>query len=404
MELLELNKNNNNNNDILKQMKKYEYIVDYLKTTNYNFNYKPIISKSLIKFFKLIYKQIKQSYLEVIKIKLNKKVINNNYKLKTNKFISKNIVNSINNTVKEYYNFSCKLNDLNVNINYAKLQSDYNIEKIKNDIYNILACLYLIKSFCKKSDFNNINIYLYKTKFSKHLPQNNVKILDCEHVNSGYTLLGNSYRDLIIYREEEWFKVFIHECFHAFKLDFNGELSKEASDKINKIIPIKNTIKIEEAYSETWAKILNCCIYSYTTTHNVKKFIKTCVLILKYEIYYSIIQMNKVLLYNNIIYDYINDNKTNKINLSTYIEKSNVFSYYVISTILLFNYREFIKLTLENNETICNFNKTTENIDNLVSFIERKISKKRFIKIIHLFQNHHIIFNNNALSMSLVEL
>ena len=42
------------------------------------------------------------------------------------------------------------------------------------------------------------------------------------HVNSGYTYTCKENNEIVIYREEEWLKVLIHESFHAYGLDFSS--------------------------------------------------------------------------------------------------------------------------------------------------------------------------------------
>ena len=65
---------------------------------------------------------------------------------------------------------------------------------------------------------------------ARELSKNEDKsMLSSYHVNTGYTqhsLINSNYKDIIIFRKEEWFKVFIHECIHAYNLDFNMALLK----------------------------------------------------------------------------------------------------------------------------------------------------------------------------------
>ena len=71
-------------------------------------------------------------------------------------------------------------------------------------------------ALCGKS----IKIILFDTTLKKILPQSLIDILGAEHCNSAVTTTCSQKGDIIIYRREEWFKVFIHETFHLLCLDF----------------------------------------------------------------------------------------------------------------------------------------------------------------------------------------
>ena len=65
----------------------------------------------------------------------------------------------------------------------------------------------------QKMIFINIkNLYLF-TNHKKLLPSKEI-ILNTSHVNSAYTYACRE-DTMTIFRQEEWFKVFIHETFHC---------------------------------------------------------------------------------------------------------------------------------------------------------------------------------------------
>ena len=77
---------------------------------------------------------------------------------------------------------------------------------------------YTVSNSCSKQ----VNVYVYFTHFKKHLPQNQVFVLDCINVNTGFAHVcrKDSVTDIVIFRQEEWYKVLLHETFHNFGLDF----------------------------------------------------------------------------------------------------------------------------------------------------------------------------------------
>jgi hypothetical protein len=86
------------------------------------------------------------------------------------------------------------------------------------------------------------------------------------HVNSGFTMPcgKNGPNQIYVYREEEWFKVLIHETIHAFGLDFStADLAapdtRAALAAIDTVFPGVaaaggNRICLFEAYTECWAE------------------------------------------------------------------------------------------------------------------------------------------------------
>jgi hypothetical protein len=69
------------------------------------------------------------------------------------------------------------------------------------------------------------------------------------------------------------------------------------------------------------------------------------------------------------------DEKTDvSANLRTtlYKEDTNVLSYYVITTILIYNYQSFLYWCKTNNTSMLQFKKTTSNLKSFCNFIEKK--------------------------------
>ena len=71
-----------------------------------------------------------------------------------------------------------------------------------------------------------------KTEVSTYsrLPENKTDILDQVNCNTAVTYACAVNGECLIYRKEEWFKVFIHETFHAYEFQpdsVNDELLLE---------------------------------------------------------------------------------------------------------------------------------------------------------------------------------
>ena len=67
---------------------------------------------------------------------------------------------------------------------------------------------------------------------------------------------------------EEFFKVFLHECFHAFNMDFSTRPQLEVKKKLEKIFNVESEFNVYEAYCEFWATILNNAFISFKCPTN----------------------------------------------------------------------------------------------------------------------------------------
>ena len=100
---------------------------------------------------------------------------------------------------------------------YTNTLNELDIQKYIEWVY---IWLYIAKTYAKTKCSHELKIYLYLTKLKKILPTNG-GIIGQEHANTGYTMACKTDNEINIFREEEWFKVLIHESFHAFGLDFS---------------------------------------------------------------------------------------------------------------------------------------------------------------------------------------
>ena len=91
-------------------------------------------------------------------------------------------------------------------------------------------------------------------------------ILGPPHVNSAFSSVCVPNGEIVIFRREEWLKVFIHETFHAFGFDEGLHYSDDLNNNIRKVFSLDIDFKVGEAYTESWARIINCIFYSYMNT------------------------------------------------------------------------------------------------------------------------------------------
>jgi len=197
-----------------------------------------------------------------------------------------------------------------IKIIFALFQENEVEEEILKEIKKMYTWLLICDLYASKMCTEILTIYVYKTPFNKKLPTSKSITLSGEHMNTAYTFSCISKGEIVIYRNEEWFKVFIHETFHTFGLDFSGNnnSNKIIQDGLMKLFPIKSDFNIYEAYTETWARIINCCFYVYTVLENKsdkKQFIINTTFCLELERMFTLYQCNKVLRFMGLKYKHI---------------------------------------------------------------------------------------------------
>lgn len=302
--------------------------------------------------FKNIYENLNIDKLNIIKIDIKKEEY-----LKDNNFTSSNIKKKILSKLNNSYQIS----DSNKNT-IIYFTSKKNITKIPVIINHMFIIINLLKLLFKNNEKQNITYF--ETFEKKKFPLKK-KILGPNEVNSGLTFLdSHTNGDIILYRREEVLKVLIHELIHSNLIDYNLIYSNKNKEFSNNFC-VNYTILLNEAFTETFATILN--IYYINIYFNLgKKDLNKMIL---NEIKYSNYISSKILYYYKI--DHINDIiKLNDKCNSTFPQKTNVFSYYILKNILLTKYDKFTEIYSENN-------------------INYKIINNKFIEdLIHLILNN----------------
>jgi hypothetical protein len=207
-------------------------------------------------------------------------------------------------------------------------------------------------------------------------------------VNTAYTYSCKQDNIIVIYRKEEWFKVFIHETCHSFGMDFSSMNASISREKILEIFDVDSEVNLFEAYSEFWARIMNSLFVSYYHCNKATNdFLMKCEFFIYLERIYSCFQMIKVLKYMNIRYsDFFSTNSYSV--KRKYREKSNVLSYYIITNIFMFYYQSFLHWCVNNNgrNYFMNFKKDIESQKNLCLFVRQHYKISFFLESIQCME------------------
>lgn len=291
------------------------------------------------------------------------------------------------------------------------------ILEINDYVRQSLTWLYIAQKSAKKTQCNSspLIIYMLLSPLQKMLPLNSRSKtnpnppIDWVNANTAFTMIcndksfskSNAVREIVIYRKEEWFKVFIHETFHNYGFDFSN-----ASDVLiqhgnqfvlDKLYPVNSKVNLYEAYTECWARII-VCVFSTAKTQNVhlsdEHFLFDLKRRLDEEITFSFFQAAKVL-------DYMKIDSYEKLiqghSKTEYRENTSVLSYYVITLVLLSNYPEFISWCFNQNHVkqspsqtrtfhlsdYISFRSTRENLDSFCGLLQHQFKQSALVKKIN---------------------
>jgi hypothetical protein len=232
------------------------------------------------------------------------------------------------------------------------------IETYNNYVDNMLVWLYIVDIYSSKKCANQLKIFIYHTSLLKNLPGSNIEILNENNVNTAFTRTCPIDSEIVVFRKEEWFKVFMHETFHCFGLDFSAYSNSDSNKCILSIFPAIDPnldVRLYETFCEMWAELFHMlfCLFYVPLDGDGDKLKDRCIPFSKQrfistlsnERIFSIYQSNKLLRYSG--YTYKDLFATPMRGHSTYTEKTPAFSYYVIKSLMLWNLDMFIDWCLK---------------------------------------------------------
>jgi len=292
------------------------------------------------------------------------------------------------------YQFSSRVGERAVKVYFVTSHTDVasHIDTYTQYFERMMVWFHIAFKYSSDTCGENICVYIYDTPLMKSLPKHRSDIIGISHANTAYTyacpsghksprasrtrMSSASVSEIILFRNEEWFKVFIHETFHLLGLDFAGMHNLDAARNVlRETFPIQSNMEIFEAYTETWATIINACFCSHFCLDNMGKvtFVSYVEVLLGFEAAWRTFQMHKVLQFMGLSYSdlFSKSAKASLARANLYREDTNVFAYYVISAILLVNYGDFLEWCDMNNGVggKMSFHKTIANTIEFSKFI-----------------------------------
>ena len=272
-------------------------------------------------------------------------------------YLTREMTEYIKNESKKVLTFECTINNRTIRLIFIIFKNN-NFEKIsyyKTYAHRIYMWLSMISK--KSTCVETLTIYVYLTPFKKQLPENKSESIGPVHANTGYTYRCEKKNEIVIYREEEWFKVMLHETMHAFGNDFSNDEGDSSTLKRLFSLPPGISIRMSETYSEIWARIMNVVFQTYfknppsLQSRSVLKFKKNVEFYLHLESIFSLYQCIKILDFMGVNYQLLigDSEHSKKMIRSFYRENTNVFAYYVLTSILLNNHDVFLSWCEKHN-------------------------------------------------------
>ena len=248
---------------------------------------------------------------------------------------------------------------------FNKRNPNLKMDKMLERAKRVCALLHLLSANASRSTCSaTLHIFIYMTEFKKLFPAARGEALDAEHANTGMSYHCAKNNDVIVYRKEEWFKVLIHELFHALGLSFIESDMPHGVDAamqsmLKKTYAISHSVRVYETYCEIWARILNVvfvCFADGDANHvdpevELAIFGECVTKGLRKDAAFALHQCAKIMRYMDIPHAVImNPTKENRaIVAEKYSENTNVFAYYVLTCALQNSHELFMEWCYKNN-------------------------------------------------------
>ena len=121
-----------------------------------------------------------------------------------------------------------------------------------------------------------------------------------------------------------------------------------------------------------------------TVTDKTERFLNIFYDNIQHESVFSIFQCVKILNFMGLDYNIISNCNDDNYSIvkKLYKEQTNVFAYYVIVSILLGNFNNFILWCIDNNTNLFNFKKDDASVDSFVMFIYNNYKNSELLQMI----------------------
>jgi hypothetical protein len=272
--------------------------------------------------------------------------------------------------------------------------------EIDEHFKKIYIWLHIASEFASHQCSKYMKINMYFTSHKKLLP-NKYEAIDREHANTAFTTSCQLETEINIFREEEWFKTFIHETFHSMGMDFSASGSQYTNQLLSQFIPIETDFRVYETYTECWAEIIHSLFVAHyhTKKHGSAIMISTFNQVLNNERRFAVFQCEKILNHYSMKFeDIYKHNVLSSRRRENYKEHTHILSYYILKMVVMYNAKEFMIWNAKNNGLSINFNHKMQTSHkkqkSFVQFIEKRLKKTEMEHMLAK-ANQYIADNHN---------
>ena len=266
------------------------------------------------------------------------------------------------------------------NISVCKSASSQHLCDSEIAVYQHYACkvfiwLSIVSRMTDIECSEKLDIYFYMTPFKKQRPLSGSTgtgsrddILSAIHVNTGLTRNCERHGEIVVYRTEEWFKVFVHESIHNFNIDFIDLDLRDANERLRRSFCIPHgDILLFEAYTESWARIINTMIEIYFSgsKNDRSHFTRVVREKLIHNSFFHLYQLVKALDIMDLKYSQISvlTPENMAVCRKRYAEETNVYAYYIFGGILSAYALSFVSWCCDHNmSSVIRFKQTDKNL------------------------------------------
>ena len=349
------------------------------------------------KLFSLLYNSIEIASKEANKITHEEQITSiSQIDLKPSYFLDKSIVNNLIKKIDNLYRCNFLIKECNFTV---KIYFNYNDRfKINNMIkfIKILLC-FCLQYYENQKQVLNYSINLYLGDDKKGFSSGFTNMIESKNINSGFYYHDPTVNvsNIVIFRKEEWFKTLIHECVHCFNLDFQA--SKICFKSLfSDTFFLETIMMVNEAITEFWARTINVAIVTYfgLENKNLKNFSELYTINLNIERMFSIYQSYKILKLFGLRYENIINKDRETINKKIYHEKTNAFCYYVLTSLLMFEYNKTMDWFTDNKYESNIFKKTEREFMIFCYFLKQVAKKEELLSIFNHVESNDIRYKS----------
>jgi hypothetical protein len=319
-------------------------------------------------------------------------------------------IQKIENNLHIHKHYQFKIGKRNVSITFYVDSEKHFTKKIwEQCIQKIYIWLHVAAQYASDKCSPDLKIFIYLNPDQKKMPKHSEEITR-SHANTAFTTSCTKTTEIHLYREEEWYKVFIHETFHSLGMDFSTMDSSRYSNQIKELYglnPQMSDIRLYESYSEICAEFVHTCMFTHfemiksgSTSKHLGNFDEKLRYYLAYEITFSIIQAIKILSHYQLhANDVCTDTDSAKKNMhDKYKEGTSMFSYFIVKSVLIFHINDFIQWIVTHNRNSFDFSKTDKNIKAYVDFISSHRIHRKYYEAMNMGESLYTASNYHRLS------